>query len=78
MNRVTISYPHIDPAFSTAEIVETPLPYYIYIGRLVRFVREADKVIELFNSTKLPLIMVGSGPDEAYLKSIARENIIFV
>ena len=78
MNRVTILYPPIDPTFSTAEIVETPLPYYIYIGRLVNFVRESDVIIKLFNELGLPLIMMGSGPDEVYLKSIAKENIMFI
>lgn len=78
MNKVTISYPHIDPAFSTADIVEQPLPYYIYMGRLVNFVRESDVIIRLFNELGLPLIVMGSWPDEVYLKSIAKENIVFV
>lgn len=78
MNHVTISYPHIDPAFATAETVEEPLPYFVCIGRLVNFVRESDVIIKLFNELGLPLIMMGSGPDEVYLKSIAKENIIFV
>ncbi len=78
MNHVTISYPHIDPAFFTTGIVETPLPYFIYIGRLVNFVRESDVIIKLFNELGLPLIMMGSGPDEVYLKSTAKENIMFI
>ena len=78
MNRITVSYPRIDPAFSTTEIVETSLPYFIYIGRLVNFVRESDVIIKLFNELGLPLIMMGSGPDEVYLKSIAKENIMFI
>jgi len=44
----------------------------------VKFVKEVDKIIELFNHTKDPLIIIGSGPDETYLKSIAHKNIIFV
>jgi len=55
-----------------------PLPYYVYTGRLVKFVKEVDKIIQLFNHTHEPLIIIGSGPDEAYLKSIAQKNIIFV
>lgn len=78
MNHVTISYPPIDPAFAQAEIVETPLPYFVYVGRLVNFVRESDVIITLFNKLGLPLIMMGSGPDETYLKSIAKENIMFI
>lgn len=51
MNRVTISYPHIDPAFAQAELVESPLPYFMYIGRLVNFVRETETIIKLFNAS---------------------------
>lgn len=51
--------------------------YYVYVGRLVNFVRESDLVIKLFNKLKLPLIIIWSWPDELYLKSIAWENIIF-
>jgi glycosyltransferase involved in cell wall biosynthesis len=78
MNHVTVSYPHINPLFAATEIVEDPLPYFLYVGRLVSFVREADVIIRLFNELGLPLIMMGSGPDEAYLKSIAKSNIIFI
>lgn len=78
MNHISISYPHINPLFATTDIVEDPLPYFLYVGRLVSFVREADVIIKLFNELGLPLIMMGSGPDEAYLKSIAKSNIIFI
>lgn len=52
--------------------------FYVYTGRLVRFVKEVDKIIQLFNHTGDPLIIIGSGPDEIYLKSIAHPNIIFI
>jgi len=51
--------------------------YYVYVGRLVNFVRESDLIIKLFNKLKLPLIVIWSWPDELYLKSIAWDNIIF-
>jgi len=44
----------------------------------VTFVREADKIIKLCNELKVPLIMMGNGPDEVYLKSIAGPSIIFI
>jgi len=44
----------------------------------VKFVKEVDKIIEVFNHTKNTLIIIGSGPDEVYLKSIAHKNIIFI
>ncbi|MFZ5341096.1 MAG: hypothetical protein ACOZBL_00540 [Patescibacteria group bacterium] len=45
--------------------------YYIYVGRLVKFVKELDKIIELFNSIDEKLLIIGTGPDEIYLKSIS-------
>jgi glycosyltransferase involved in cell wall biosynthesis len=48
------------------------------VGRLVKFVRETDKIIKLFNHIKKPLIVMGNGPDELALKAMANDNIIFV
>jgi glycosyltransferase involved in cell wall biosynthesis len=40
-------------------------------------VRETWVIIELFNALKLPLIVIGSWPDETSLKAIAWDTIIF-
>ncbi len=53
------------------------MPYFVYVGRLVNFVRETGLIIQLFNRLKLPLIVIGSGPDEAELKALAGETVIF-
>lgn len=58
-------------------ISQTPKPYFVCVGRLVSFVRECEVIIKLFNKLKLPLLMIGSGPDEEKLKNIAGETIIF-
>ena len=58
-------------------ISQTPKPYFVCVGRLVSFVRECEIIIKLFNEIKLPLLMIGSGPDEEKLKNIAGETIIF-
>lgn len=78
MHNIEIKYPRIQDKFFIPAIQEIPQDYYIYVGRLVSFVREADKIIKLCNEMKVPLIMMGSGPDEAYLKSIAGPSIIFI
>ena len=39
--------------------------------------RETGLIIQLFNRLKLPLIVIGSGPDEAELKALAGETVIF-
>lgn len=76
--KAIVKYPRIEDAYLHTEVVEQPLPYYIFVGRLVTFVKECDVIIHLFNKLWLPLIMLGSGPDELYLKSIAKDNIVFV
>ena len=78
MKNIQIKYPHIPDKFFIPAIQESPQEYYLYVGRLVTFVKEADKIIALCNELKVPLIVMGSGPDEAYLKSIAGPSIIFI
>lgn len=78
MHNITIKYPIVTEKCFIPTIERNPQPYYVYIGRLVSFVREADKIIKLCNEMKVPLIMMGSGPDEKYLKSIAGPTIIFI
>ncbi len=72
-----IKYPKISEEYFNTTISTNIMNYYVYVGRLVNFVRESDLVIKLFNKLKLPLIIIWSWPDELYLKSIAWENIIF-
>lgn len=78
IKNIHIKYPRIAEKFFLPSLQETPLGYYIYVGRLVTFVREADKIIKLCNEMKVSLIVMGSGPDEKYLKSIAGPTIIFI
>lgn len=73
-----ISYPKISEIFIKSEVSKNPQNYFIYVGRLVRFVKELDKIITLFNKNNQPLLVMWSGPDEEYLKSISNWNIIFI
>jgi glycosyltransferase involved in cell wall biosynthesis len=50
----------------------------LFIGRLVKFVREVDRIILLANATQMPLLLIGSWPDEAYLKSLAGPTVVFL
>ena len=74
----TVRYPKIHDTFYYAGVNLHPQEYFVCVGRLVTFVRECDLIIKAFNQLKLPLLMVGSGPDELYLKSIAGDNVIFL
>ena len=72
-----VKYPKVKEEYFTTMISTDPANYYVYVGRLVNFVRESDLIIKLFNHLKLPLIVIWSWPDELYLKSIAWDSIIF-
>ena len=78
MHNIQIKYPRVTEKCFIPTVQETPLEYYLYMGRLVNFVRETDKIIKLCNEMRVPLIVMGSGPDEIYLKSIAGPTIIFI
>jgi glycosyltransferase involved in cell wall biosynthesis len=50
--------------------------YYLLIARLNEY-KNAKIVVEAFNQNKLPLKIVGSGPESAKLQRIAKNNITF-
>lgn len=72
-----VKYPALDEIFHTTSMTYDICNYYIFMGRLVRYVREIDKIIQLFNSLQLPLIIAGDGPDMTYAQNIAWPTIIF-
>lgn len=73
-----VKYPEINKDFIKSNISNQQKDYFIYVWRLVRFVKELDKIIDLFNKTWDSLLIIWSWPDEEYLKSIAWPNIIFL
>ncbi|MBI4097977.1 MAG: glycosyltransferase [Candidatus Levybacteria bacterium] len=54
--------------------------YYLLVSRLSRFsyYKRVDLAIDAFNASRLPLVIVGSGPMENSLRSKANKNIKFV
>jgi glycosyltransferase involved in cell wall biosynthesis len=73
-----VQYPNIKDTFYYAGVNLHPQEYFVCVGRLVTFVRECDLIIKAFNQLKLPLLMIGSGPDEQYLKALAGDTIMFL
>lgn len=51
--------------------------YFLVVSRLVKY-KKVDIAIKVFNKLNLPLVIVGVGSGEKYLKSIANKNIKFV
>jgi hypothetical protein len=76
----TILYPSIHPSILAESVAKNHeiLNYYVYVGRLVNFIRETDLVIKLANELSLNLLVLGDGPDAGYLKSIAGPTITFL
>lgn len=51
--------------------------FFLIVSRLSPY-KKIDMAIEAFNKLGLPLLVVGEGDQEKYLKSIAKENIKFL
>lgn len=73
-----VHYPKIDSLFHVEQATNSPSQYYVLVGRLTKLVREVDKIINLFKKNNQSLLVLGSGPDEAELKAMASDNIIFL
>ncbi len=73
-----VRYPRIEKEFVLSAPTTQPHSYYLYVGRLVKFIREVDLIIQLFNKLELPLLIMWSWPDEFYLKSIAGDTVTFI
>lgn len=51
--------------------------YFLVVSRLNPYKR-IDLVIEVFNRLSLPLIVIGTGPQEAILRKMAESNVTFL
>lgn len=63
--------------FSSSKKSKKEPEYFLLVSRLVKYKR-VDLAVEAFNKLKLPLVIVGTGKQEKYLKKIAKKNIKFV
>lgn len=54
-----------------------PTPYYLSVARLSRR-KHVDTIVKACNSIGARLVVVGVGPEESYLRSIAGPGIVFV
>lgn len=50
------------------------LKYFLVVSRLSPY-KKIDMVVEAFNKLGLPLVVIGEGQQEKYLRSIAAENV---
>jgi glycosyltransferase involved in cell wall biosynthesis len=71
-----VIYPPVDTNFFKPQGGEVK-DYFLVVSRLNPYKR-IDLAIEAFNELGLTLYVIGNGPDEARLKSIAKQNIKFL
>ncbi len=71
-----VVFPPVDTAFFTGSQNFRKNDYFLWVSRLVAYKRP-ELVINAFNRLKKPLIVVGTGSMEGYLKQIAGPNIEF-
>lgn len=73
---VTI-YPPVDISRFKVAPKEDIKDYFLFVSRLVSY-KKCDLVVEAFNDLKLPLKIIGRGPEKSNLQKIANENIEFL
>jgi len=59
------------------ETQDTVKKYFLVVSRLSAY-KKIDAIVEAFNKLELPLVIVGTGDEEKYLRSIAGKNIKFL
>jgi len=70
-----VIYPPVD--LERFAIEKGEKEYYLAIGRLTPYKKFAT-IIEAFNILEKPLVIVGTGVEEKYLKAQAKDNVIFL
>lgn len=72
-----VIYPPVDLSFKVEDgLKKAVAPYFVAVGRLSRY-KNFELLVETFNKVRFPLVLIGTGMEEAHLKEIAKENIVF-
>jgi len=73
-----VIYPPVDVNnFNPAKVTSDIKDYYLFVSRLISY-KKCDLVIEAFNKLKLPLKIIGRGPEKTRLQKMAKSNIEFL
>lgn len=73
-----VIYPPVDLSFYGFDAQEKKeRGYFLIVGRLIPYKR-FDLVVEAFNALKLPLKIIGDGPEAKRLKKMAGPNVEFL
>ena len=71
-----VIYPPVNLAIGQWPIAngQKPEDYFLIVSQLAPY-KKIDVAVEAFNKLGLPLVIIGEGPQEEYLRSLAKENI---
>ena len=73
-----VIYPPVDVnKFTPAKKSSDVGNYYLFVSRLIGY-KKCDLIIEAFNQLKLPLKIIGRGPEKARLQKMAKSNVEFM
>jgi glycosyltransferase involved in cell wall biosynthesis len=70
-----VVYPPVNTGFFVPD-TNPQTDYFLVVGRMESY-KNGKKIIEIFNTQNIPLVVVGTGSIESELKSIAGPNITF-
>jgi len=78
----TVIYPPVELQIQSAELRKNynseliihNFEFFLVVSRLSPY-KNIDKVVEAFNKLELPLVVIGEGQQEKYLKRIAKKNV---
>jgi glycosyltransferase involved in cell wall biosynthesis len=70
----TLIYPPVGMELHSENSAGQDRNYFLVVSRLSPY-KKIDAVVEAFNKLGLPLVVIGEGQQEKYLRSIAAENV---
>jgi glycosyltransferase involved in cell wall biosynthesis len=75
----TVIYPPVNMEHRTGNMKQKKFEskntgYFLIVSRLSPY-KKIDAVVEAFNKLELPLIVIGEGQQEKYLRSLAKKNV---
>lgn len=73
----TVIYPPVSLDVKKSQVTTTKKSYYLTVGRLA-WSKQTDIIISAANSLKIPLKIVGTGPEEERLKALAGPTVEFL
>lgn len=69
--------PFVDDIFLNTKLVKTNQDYYLVVARLLPY-KNVELVIRTFNQLGTKLIIIGTGPQQNFLKQLANPNVSFI